>query len=127
MCMRTNQISGFRCVRSHNEERKNRMQQRVAWSLSAVLFSAALIVFNNLPVFAGQPQQASVTEDNAPAGSAVPDPAPSPAAVPRQTPPAAVPSSPLQFRIGDATITPVGFMDLTNTFRSTNSGASLAT
>jgi hypothetical protein len=36
-------------------------------------------------------------------------------------------SSPLQFRIGDATITPVGFMDLTNTFRSTNSGTSLQT
>jgi hypothetical protein len=38
-----------------------------------------------------------------------------------------VQSSPLQFRIGDATITPVGFMDLTNTFRSTNSGTSLQT
>lgn len=36
-------------------------------------------------------------------------------------------SSPLQFKIGDATITPVGFMDLTNTFRSTNSGTSLQT
>jgi hypothetical protein len=38
-----------------------------------------------------------------------------------------VPSSPLQLQIGGATITPVGFLDLTNTFRSTNSGASLAT
>ncbi len=38
-----------------------------------------------------------------------------------------IPSSPLQLQIGGATITPVGFMDLTNTFRSTNSGASLAT
>ena len=36
-------------------------------------------------------------------------------------------SSPLQLNIGDATITPVGFMDLTDTFRSTNSGASLKT
>ena len=35
--------------------------------------------------------------------------------------------SPLQIRIGNATITPVGFMDLTNTFRSTNSGTSLQT
>jgi hypothetical protein len=33
----------------------------------------------------------------------------------------------LQIKIGEATITPVGFMDLTNTWRSTNSGASLAT
>jgi len=37
------------------------------------------------------------------------------------------PASPLQFHIGDATITPVGFMDITNTFRSTNSGTSLQT
>jgi hypothetical protein len=36
-------------------------------------------------------------------------------------------SPPLQFKIGDATITPIGFMDLTNTFRSTNSGTSLQT
>lgn len=35
--------------------------------------------------------------------------------------------SPLQINIGAATITPVGFMDLTNTWRSTNSGASLKT
>src|SRR5665213_600212 len=40
---------------------------------------------------------------------------------------AVVPSSPLQIHVGDATITPVGFMDMTNTWRSTNSGASLAT
>ena len=40
---------------------------------------------------------------------------------------AAEPTSPLQIKFGDATITPVGFMDMTNTWRSTNSGASLAT
>jgi hypothetical protein len=33
----------------------------------------------------------------------------------------------LQLKIGDATIVPIGFMDLTNTFRSTNSRDSLAT
>jgi hypothetical protein len=43
------------------------------------------------------------------------------------TPATAVPESPLQLRLGFATITPVGFMDLTNTFRSSNSGTSLAT
>jgi hypothetical protein len=37
------------------------------------------------------------------------------------------PSSPLQFRLGDATITPLGFLDLTNTYRSTNAGTSLQT
>jgi hypothetical protein len=36
-------------------------------------------------------------------------------------------SSPLQFKVGDATVTPVGFMDLTNTYRSTNAGTSLQT
>ena len=35
--------------------------------------------------------------------------------------------SPLQIHVGEATITPVGFMDLTNTFRSTNAGSSLQT
>ena len=35
--------------------------------------------------------------------------------------------SPLQLQLGGVTITPIGFMDMTNTFRSTNSGASLAT
>lgn len=58
-----------------------------------------------------------------------------PAAIPLPMPPASeVPPqsvdeapSPLQIHLGDATITPVGFMDLTNTWRSTNSGASLKT
>jgi hypothetical protein len=54
--------------------------------------------------------------------------APNPPAPPARTPQGPEPSSPLQIKIGDATITPVAFMDLTNTFRSTNSGAiSLAT
>src|SRR5262249_53357114 len=47
-----------------------------------------------------------------------------PGAAPAQTD---APSSPLQFKIGDATITPIGFMDLTNTYRSTNAGTSLQT
>jgi hypothetical protein len=38
-----------------------------------------------------------------------------------------IPDSPLQIRIGNTAITPVGFMDATNTFRSTASGAGLAT
>jgi hypothetical protein len=35
--------------------------------------------------------------------------------------------SPLQIHLGEATITPVGFMDITNTWRSTNAGSSLQT
>ena len=36
-------------------------------------------------------------------------------------------TQPLAVKIGDTTITPVGFMDLSNTFRDTNSGTSLQT
>ena len=48
---------------------------------------------------------------------------------PLPVPQAAAPEapSPLQIKIGEATITPVGFMDLTNTYRSTNAGTSLQT
>ena len=108
------------------------MQQRLARSLVAVLIVTAIFFIYNVPAFAGQTQQASAGEENPPA-TAAPEPAPTPADPKPQAQAAAaqtaaqVPSSPLQFRIGDATITPIGFMDLTNTFRSTNSGASLAT
>ncbi len=56
-------------------------------------------------------------------------PAPKPALPAMPAAQAAAPdaTSPLQFKIGDTTITPVGFMDLTNTFRSTNAGTSLQT
>src|SRR5690242_1877132 len=36
-------------------------------------------------------------------------------------------SSPLQIRIGDATITPVGFMDFTSVYRSTGTGNGIGT
>jgi uncharacterized coiled-coil protein SlyX len=38
-----------------------------------------------------------------------------------------IPDSPLQIRLGDTAITPVAFMDATETYRSTASGADLAT
>ena len=55
-----------------------------------------------------------------PRAAATPPPAQLPEA--GKTPP-----SPLQIHIGDATVTPVGFMDITNTWRSTNAGTSLQT
>jgi hypothetical protein len=67
---------------------------------------------------------------------ASPVPALSPQAPPQQVGPDVTPlqksaadvsTSPLTIHIGDATITPVGFMDITNTFRSTNAGTSLQT
>ena len=63
-----------------------------------------------------------------PSGTAASIPARTAALAPQRVAVAAVSEpSPLQIKIGDATITPVGFMDLTNTFRSTNAGTSLQT
>jgi hypothetical protein len=84
-------------------------------------------------------QQASAPAPAATKGTALiasaapmapPEPAPKP--VPLVPPPvpqgaATEPPSPLQIKLGEATITPVGFMDLTNTYRSTNAGSSLQT
>ncbi|HEX5431198.1 MAG TPA: hypothetical protein VFW83_04480, partial [Bryobacteraceae bacterium] len=70
------------------------------------------------PAYAGAGEVASATP-------VVPQgPVPAPEPLPQASGQAV---SPLQVHVGDATITPVGFMDMTNTWRSTNSGASLAT
>ena len=58
----------------------------------------------------------------APIATPLPLPEPAPQAAQDQ-----IPESPLQLRLGSSTITPVGFMDLTNTFRSSASGTSFAT
>lgn len=66
----------------------------------------------------------------APAPNAV-TPEPAPAATPLPGPQgsaqATVPDSPLQLKVGGTTITPVGFVDATNTWRSTADGDSLKT
>ena len=67
--------------------------------------------------------------------TAIVPPSPAPAAAPSFAPPAIVPpqakpssdSSPLQLKIGDAYITPVGFMDFTSVTRSTNPGSGIGT
>lgn len=68
---------------------------------------------------------------------AVPPAPPAPVPAPVFNPPSAVPpppqttdnsgTSPLQFKIGDAYITPVGFMDMTAVTRSTNPGTGIGT
>ncbi|HML16807.1 MAG TPA: hypothetical protein VK419_07265 [Bryobacteraceae bacterium] len=67
---------------------------------------------------------------------ALPPAPPAPEPGPVFNPPAAVPppqvadnsgTSPLQFKIGDAYITPVGFMDMTVVSRSTNPGSGIGT
>ncbi len=65
----------------------------------------------------------------APAPSAVvpPPPAPAPLPGPQGSAQATLPDSPLQLKVGGTTITPIGFMDATNTWRSTADGDSLKT
>src|SRR5579884_684759 len=59
--------------------------------------------------------------------AAAPAGPPPPAPEPQKVSEIAAQPSPLQLRIGEAAITPVGFMDITNTWRSTNAGTSLQT
>jgi hypothetical protein len=53
-----------------------------------------------------------------------PPPAPAPHVLDAQVP-AGEPPSPLQLKIGDATLTPVGFMDLTAVWRNENAGSGI--
>lgn len=57
--------------------------------------------------------------------AALPEPAPLPG--PQGSAQATLPDSPLQLRVGGTTITPIGFVDATNTWRSTADGDSLKT
>jgi hypothetical protein len=68
--------------------------------------------------------QVASTTAMLPRAAALPAAFPAPQAAPEKS---ATEPSPLQIKIGDATITPVGFMDITNTWRSTNAGTSLQT
>ena len=95
------------------------------------LFITVALVYSTINLGA----QANASENlQQPGASAAALNAPEPPASAPMSPPPAPPgpqaeepSSPLQIKIGDATITPVGFMDLTNTYRSTNAGTSLQT
>jgi len=63
-----------------------------------------------------------------PAGDAAPVLHPSvAAALSPQQPAGEEPASPLQLKIGTATITPIGFMDMTGVFRSATGGSSIGT
>jgi hypothetical protein len=63
----------------------------------------------------------------APAPNTPIPPSPVPAPPQKEEPPQFNGLSPLTMKIGDTLITPIGFMDLTNTWRSTNAGTSLQT
>jgi hypothetical protein len=78
------------------------------------------------PQFPSSGQVASTTAIVPP----TPDPTPKPSPFPQKLVPPAPGTdqpAPLELKIGDAYITPIGFMDLTNTWRSTNAGTSLQT
>ncbi len=78
---------------------------------------------------APRPLIASTTPMVAPPPVTRPSAAPytSPIAPPRPFPQGTLPDSPLQFKIGDAYITPVGFMDFTGVWRNKNDGGSIGT
>ncbi len=88
-----------------------------------------------LPVAAGVPKNAhegigevaSTTPVLPPAPVAAPVFAPVAAPAPDPQRPDAPDSSPLQFKLGDAFITPVGFMDMTSVTRSVNAGSGIGT
>ena len=61
------------------------------------------------------------------AAAMIPAPAATAALAPQNEPQSAELPSPLQFQLGSASFTPVGFMDLTGSFRSTNAGTGIGT
>ncbi len=82
---------------------------------------------------ASRPLFASTTPMVAPVPAAIPASMPAPLPVSRPAPPARpaqqppAPESPLQLKIGDAYITPIGFMDFTGVWRNKNDGGSIGT
>ena len=120
------------------------MQAKQLDAMRLALEEQAKILNRILPLAQAAPERrASLVEavNTAPASPRIPAASPSAAQLPAPPPkppqpaqvrpeqagPSVIAAAPLTIHIGDtATITPVGFMDLTNTFRSTNSGASLA-
>lgn len=89
---------------------------------------------SNAPAAASAPQPArpliaSTTPMIAPVPVTRPSAAPysSPVSAPKPFPQGSVPDSPLQIKIGDAYITPIGFMDFTGVWRDKNDGGSIGT
>lgn len=94
------------------------MRQVVTKGLFLVCLIAAVSLAFESNLFAGQSTETSTPPNTGPAAGA--------STAPGEAPPQAE-TAPLQLKIGDATIIPIAFMDMTNTFRSTNAGSSLQT
>lgn len=72
-----------------------------------------------VPPLPAAPAPAAVTPDAAPPAAPLPGP--------QGSAQATLPDSPLQLKVGGTSITPIGFVDATNTWRSTADGDSLKT
>ena len=98
--------------------------------INALLQKLGMPVNPDVPVntHAGMGEVASTTAVLPPAPKPAPTFAPTPAAAPAPAPQTmSDSSSPLQFKLGDAFFTPVGFMDMTSVTRSTNPGSGIGT
>jgi hypothetical protein len=91
-------------------------QKKAVDQLTPAAPAAPAATVHNLPSLG---EVASTTPMVPPAPPAPAPPVFEPQAAPAET------SSPLQFKIGDATVQPIGFMDLTMSFKNENAGGSL--
>ena len=112
-------------------------QQRQIDELRRALLERAGLEKPAAPTPAAEPVVTHASTGEVASTTAVLPPVPAPAPVPTYFPSAtataspqagaAPESSPLQLKIGDAYITPVGFMDMTSVSRSTNPGSGIGT
>src|SRR5579862_320275 len=128
-CVRRTSEKALQCP---HHSQKGSLVVSESKKIFTLLIIALSVVFSTVSVQAqvGTPETSQPAADTPVVAANTAEP---PASAPKSPAPTApapqaeAPTSPLQIHIGDATLTPVAFMDLTNTFRSTNSGASLAT
>jgi len=116
-----------------DEQQKQIEQLRAALAAQMKMLEKVTATANaasDAPLHTSPPNQGLIASTAPMVAPAPPAPAPSP----RYTPPLPAPlpqpngdaaSSPLQLKIGDTTIMPVGFMDLTGSWKDKNAGGSL--
>jgi hypothetical protein len=110
-------------------------QQQQIQELREALAEQRKLIEANRPTAATQPVKSQVAPGVRRLGEVASTTPVLPPAAPAVLPPVAPPASaqgdnvasPLQIHIGDATITPVGFMDFTPVFRTTTVGSSIGT
>lgn len=112
------------------------MQNNLRRFLYSTAFGVSLVCAAPASAQTGAASVTQTNQEQAPASGTVMDAKPedSPKAAPIPTPPPPAPArmapeetSPLQFKIGSAYITPIGFMDFTGMWRSTDVGSGIGT